>query len=117
MTDVVITWNNVYLEAIRKTGGAPCPIARAGAMMHGAMYDAINAINPTAEPYLPGLPTPDPSTSIEAAAIHAAHTVLCSIYPALAIFLDVELKTSIGSVQTSSKRGFGSLDTFPLLRH
>jgi PAP2 superfamily len=95
MTDVVITWNNVYLEAIRKTGGAPCPIARAGAMMHGAMYDAINAINPTAEPYLSGLPTPAPSTSIEAAAIHAAHTVLCSIYPALAIFLDVELKTSI----------------------
>jgi hypothetical protein len=95
MIDIVTTWNSVYLEAIRKTGGAPCPIARAGAMVHGAMYDAINAINPTAQPYLPGLPTPDPGTSPEAAGIYAAHTVLSSIYPALASFFDMELKTSV----------------------
>jgi hypothetical protein len=26
--DVIINWNNVYIENIRITGGPPCPIAR-----------------------------------------------------------------------------------------
>jgi PAP2 superfamily len=95
MPDVIIEWNNIYLESIRKIGGAPCPIARAGAMMHLAMYEAINTIRPTAQPYLSGLPTPEPDTSIEAAAIYAAHTVLCSVYPSIVNFLNDELKASI----------------------
>ena len=95
MPDVIIEWNNIYLESIRKIGGAPGPIARAGAMMHVAMYDAVNAINPTAQPYLTGLPVPDVDTSIEAAAIYAAHTVLCSVYPSIVNFLNDELKASI----------------------
>jgi PAP2 superfamily len=95
MPDVVIEWNNIYLESIRKIGGAPCPIARAGAMMHVAMYDAVNAISPTAQPYLTGLPVPDVDTSTEAAAIYAAHTVLCSVYPSIVNFLNDELKASI----------------------
>jgi PAP2 superfamily len=95
MPDVIVDWNNIYLESIRKIGGAPCPIARAGAMMHVAMFDAVNAIRKTAQPYLSALPTPDPDTSIEAAAIYAAHTVLCSVYPSIVNFLNDELKGSV----------------------
>src|SRR6476646_3294566 len=76
MTDVVIEWNNILLEAIRKTGGDPGPIARASAMMHVAMYDAINAIAKTHKPYLHNLPEPAADTSPEAAAIYAAHCIL-----------------------------------------
>ncbi|MCG9891711.1 MAG: phosphatase PAP2 family protein [Thermosynechococcaceae cyanobacterium MS004] len=98
MSDVIIDWNNIYLESVRKIGGAPCPIARAGAMMHLAMYEVVNTIRPTAQPYLSGLPTPDPNTSIEAAAIYAAHTVLCSVYPSIVNFLNDALKASLKDV-------------------
>lgn len=101
MLDVIIEWNTIYLEAIRKTGGAPGPIARAGAMMHVAMYDAVNAIRPTAKPYLSGLPTPDLDTSAEAAAIYAAHTVLCKIYQPIVNFLNNELNASIKDLTAS----------------
>jgi hypothetical protein len=51
--DVVYQWNDAYLNAIRATGGGgdvgggggPVPIARTGALMHAAMYDAINSID------------------------------------------------------------------------
>src|SRR5262245_13948302 len=40
--DRVLYWNDVLLEAFRRVGGAPGPLARAAAMMHVAMYDAAN---------------------------------------------------------------------------
>jgi PAP2 superfamily len=96
MSDSVIQWSNTFLEAIRKTGGAPTSIARSGAMMFVAMYDAINAINPTAQPYLGGLPVPqEPGTSAQSAATYAAYTVLSNIYPSLVSFLNAQLKASI----------------------
>jgi len=71
MSNVVIEWNNVYLEAIRQKGGAPCPIARVGAMVHGAIYDAVNSIVKTHQPYLISIPAAD-GASIEAAVAQAA---------------------------------------------
>ena len=81
--NVIIEWNNVFLETIREIGGAPCPIARAGAMMHIAMYDVINIFEPTPtyQSYLSGLPTAVPGTLAEVAAVFAAHQVLCKVYP------------------------------------
>ena len=52
MTDQVINWNNVYLQAIRLNGGAPGPIARTGAILHAAIYDAVNSIEKTYKPYV-----------------------------------------------------------------
>lgn len=43
-SDHVVFWNDVLLQAYRDAGGAPGPLARAGAMMHVAMYDAANSI-------------------------------------------------------------------------
>jgi membrane-associated phospholipid phosphatase len=82
MTDEVISWNNVLLNAIRTVGGAPTPIARVSAMMHAAIYDAVNSIQKTYQPYLLSLPTPS-ETSAEAAVIHAAHRVLSVVFPSL----------------------------------
>jgi hypothetical protein len=98
MPDVVIEWNNVYLDAIRKVGGAPTPIARAGAMMHAAMYDAINSIAQTHQPYLISLPTPI-ETAAKAAAAYAAHRVLRTIYPSLKPLFDQALTASLTTIQ------------------
>ncbi|MBW4634817.1 MAG: vanadium-dependent haloperoxidase [Iphinoe sp. HA4291-MV1] len=82
MLDQIINWNNVYLQAIRVNGGAPGPIARTGAIMHAAIYDAVNSIEKTYKPYL-NIITAKPGASKEAAAVYAAYTVLSSdsVYP------------------------------------
>src|SRR5215813_1325351 len=71
--DVVTDWNNAALDAIRR-GNTPPPIASRGlAILHAAIYDAVNGIARTHEPYLvpSGVPA---SASRQAAASTAAHT-------------------------------------------
>ncbi|MDG4784194.1 vanadium-dependent haloperoxidase [Micromonospora sp. WMMD961] len=95
--DHVLYWNDVLLRTFRQVGGAPGPLARAGAMMHGAMYDAANSalcatgadrcigqayrikVTPTA-----GI-TPDLATAID----HAAYDTLRSVYPSINFSADL----------------------------
>nr|CAA04997.1 hypothetical protein [Nostoc sp. PCC 7120 = FACHB-418] len=92
MPDQVINWNNVYLQTIRSNGGAPTWISRTGAILHSAIYDAVNSIEKKYNPYLEIIPA-HPGASPEAAAIYAAYTVLTSdiVYPN-AIFPNPKLK-------------------------
>lgn len=84
--DVVTDWQDVYKQAIRFTGGAPCPVSRGGPMMSLAMYDAINAIDAAIDigsshkPYLHNLLPADPGASREAAAASAAYHTLLPLY-------------------------------------
>jgi len=65
--DVVTDWNNATLDAIR-TGRTPPPIAsRSLAILHVSIYDAVNGIARTNEPYLVQSSAPS-SASREAAA-------------------------------------------------
>lgn len=84
--DVVIEWQSTYQDIIRATGGAPCPVSRAGPMMSLAVFDAINGIDAANnrfsayEPYLPDLPTPAADSSREAAAAEAAYRTLAPLH-------------------------------------
>ena len=61
--------------------GHPPPLAVIHlAMVHGAIYDAVNAIDGGHEPYLIGLPS-TPGASKAAAVATAAHGVLLSLPP------------------------------------
>ncbi|MFQ4144874.1 vanadium-dependent haloperoxidase [Chlorogloeopsis sp. ULAP02] len=74
---VVIPWNNIYLEAVRRFGGAPGPIARIGAMMHIAMFDAINALSGSPyKAYLSNLPDIVEGADPAMSAAYAARKVL-----------------------------------------
>ena len=53
------------------------------AMVQGAVFDAVNAIDGGYEPYLTGLPPAPAEASKEAAAATAAHHVLIGLSPAL----------------------------------
>src|SRR5687767_6037578 len=53
------------------------------AMVHGAVYDAVNSIHGGFKPYLTGLPQAPASASKQAAAATAAHHVLVGLTPAL----------------------------------
>ena len=86
-TDMVLVWNanavNVISQPSASTGlGQGPPLSALNmAMVHGAIYDAVNAIDGGHEPYLPGLSAP--STASQAAAVaQAAHDVLYGLTPA-----------------------------------
>src|SRR5437773_334526 len=85
--DVVTEWNNAALDAIR-AGHTPPPIAsRSLAILHVSIYDAVNGIDRTHEPYLVQSEVPA-SASREAAASAAAHGALVNLFPASASNFD-----------------------------
>lgn len=90
MPDVVTQWNDVLLEVYRKEGGPPGPLARGGAMMHGAIHDAVTSILPVVAPYLVRVPSTS-DASVEAAVAHAAYDALLAAFPASKVDLAGEL--------------------------
>ena len=77
--DVITDWNSTLLGAIRTTSANPPRASRQMAMMHVAMYDAVNGIDPRFRPYLVTADAPA-GASKEAAASAAAKAVLDSFY-------------------------------------
>ncbi len=83
-------WNQHTASAIFNPASASFPGAGYApqlgaiylAMSHGAVYDAVNAIEGGYQPYLAGL-SADPGASVNAAAATAAHHVLVGLVPAL----------------------------------
>jgi len=99
----VIQWNRNLLAIVR-TPGAQSPTVhptRSFAIMHVAIYDAVNAIDRTHQPYLVRLNGVPRSSSQDAAAVAAAHEVLVALYPAFKSALDVELQQSLAQIPDS----------------
>jgi hypothetical protein len=78
--DVVTDWNNAALDAIRADRTAPPIASRSLAIVHVAIYDAVNGIARTNEPYLVPSAVPSSASRI-AAASAAAHQALISLFP------------------------------------
>ncbi|MFN0131199.1 MAG: GC-type dockerin domain-anchored protein [Phycisphaerales bacterium] len=95
--DVVTDWNNVLLDTIRAVGGGPCPISRGNAMVHVAMFDAINSVDRIYEPYVGFFPCP-PGASKEAAAAQAARDCLVHLYPSRTPIYDAALANSLAGI-------------------
>ncbi len=105
MPDAVTQWNDVLLDVIRDFGGPPGPIARGGAMMHGAIYDAVNSVRPsTHRPYLVSVPSA-PGTSARAAIAHAAHDTLVVAFPSEAASIAAARDSLLPSPSASVTRG------------
>jgi len=79
--DVVTDWNNAALDAIRAGHTAPPIASRSLVIAHVSIYDAVNGIARTYEPYLVQSAVPA-SASREAAASAAAHQALVNLFPA-----------------------------------
>src|SRR5438477_598806 len=74
--DAVTDWNAIASTAIVTNAGQPPPVsALSFAMVQGAVYDAVNAIDRGYQPYLVQ-PSANPTDSKEAAAAAAAFRVL-----------------------------------------
>ena len=78
--DAVTDWNLVALNAIKGASTPPPVAARNLAMVHAAVYDAVNAVHPTHQPYHATVAA-QPGASADAAAVEAAFRVLGHLYP------------------------------------
>ena len=103
--DVILQWNRVLTETLAIPGQQPATIvaARSYAMMHGAMFDAVNSIDGSYTPYLIDVPGTK-NASIEAAAAMAAHDILAALYPSRASVFADELQMSIEGVRGNRVR-------------
>ena len=93
----VTDWNTTLLDAVRTASSAPPLASRNMAMVHAAIYDAVNCISKKYSPYLVEI-DPPAGTSAEAAAAAAAHRVLVSVYPAQAVTFNEAFKSSLAKI-------------------
>jgi hypothetical protein len=80
--DVILDWNGLMLDAIRAEDESPPHAARSLAILHVAMFDAVNGVLQDYQPYFVDAHAPA-ETSAEAAAVGAAYQVMSSLYPTL----------------------------------
>jgi hypothetical protein len=95
----VIDWNLILLSIVNTPGAQPANIhpTRNFAIVDAAIYDAVNAIDRTHEPYLIDIHAPR-DASETAAADAAAHTALVGLYPAEQTLLDADFATELAKV-------------------
>ena len=90
---VVVEWNQLLQTTTAQPGNPLTP--RSYAMMHIAVFDAVNAIEREFEPYRVRL-RPGRSGSPAAAAAQAAHDVLVALNPSAAATYDAALAADLG---------------------
>ena len=103
--DVITDWNEKAVAFV--TGKmAPAAAQRIVTIMHVAMFDAVNSIEPRYRPYLTKLPAAA-STSKEAAAASAAGTVLASLNPQAAEEFRSAMASYLATIPDSEAKAQG----------
>jgi hypothetical protein len=97
--DPVIQWNRVLLGILQTPGAQPPTIhaTRSLAILHAAIYDAVDSIERTSAPYLVSISSPR-RASPEAAAAAAGYTVLANLYPGQQETLAAQFASSLATV-------------------
>jgi hypothetical protein len=105
----VIEWNRTLLAIVRTPGAQPATIhsTRSFAMLHAAIFDAVNAIDRTYEPYALRIQHVSQKASPFAAADQAAHDVLVALYPTFTASLDTELEQDLDQLPDGRNKGEG----------
>jgi hypothetical protein len=104
--DVIMDWNAKADAIAAEKQILPAPHSRALAMLHIAMFEAVNAVEHRYAPYKLTL-SADRSTSKEAAAAAAAYDVLLAIYPDQKTRLDEALTASLSGIADPESRSKG----------
>ena len=95
----VITWNHMLLNILTTPGAQPATIhaTRSLAILHTAIYDAVNSIERKSAPYLVSIKSPR-RASPDAAAAAAGYTVLSNLYPSQQEPLAAQFASSLAQV-------------------
>jgi hypothetical protein len=101
---VITYWHDVATNASAVALPSERPSAGLDwAMVHGAMYDAVNAIDGGHEPLFVSPAVPTAGASKEAAAVAAAHGVLRALFPSQAGVLDAALQTTLAGLPADGR--------------
>src|SRR2546430_14932103 len=95
--NMVTDWNETAEVVIRASTPSPPIQIRALAIVNAAIYDAVNGIARTYQPYFVTDPAP-PGARQEAAAAQAAFTALKGLFPAQSGLLEAKLAESLASI-------------------
>jgi hypothetical protein len=95
--DMVIQWNDVARDAVRVAGTSAIAASRILAVTQVAVYDSVNALTRTHQPFLVDT-LAHPKASREAAVAAAAHRTLVALYPTQAATFDAKLIASLATV-------------------
>jgi hypothetical protein len=114
--DVVLTWNAIALDALKNDSylganqkqAGPDRASRALAIEQAAVFDAVNSIDRSYDPYLIEVDAPR-NASIKAAAAQAAHDTLIALFPDYQTTLDARLAADLASVHSVRSRDDGAL--------
>jgi PAP2 superfamily len=104
--DVVLDWNVIAQDTSLANFASPCDQARQLAIVQLAVFEAVNSITRTYQPYL-GTIVGRAGASQDAAAAQAAHDVLVSIFPASQAQLDQQLAASLAVVPNGQPKTAG----------
>ena len=104
--DVIIDWNARSDEIAAQKQVRPVNHSRGTAMLHVAMFEAVNAIEGRYLPYKLNL-TADRTASKEAAAASAGHDILLALYPDQQSTLDATLATMLAAVADGEPKAKG----------
>jgi len=105
----VVQWNRTLLVIVRTPNAQPATIhpTRSFAIMHAAIYDAVNAIDRSHKPYLVRLTGVSRFASLDAAADAAAHEVLVALYPSFQATLDAQLQQLLAQIPDGADKAEG----------
>jgi membrane-associated phospholipid phosphatase len=109
--DVILAWNATLLNTIETNRLPVLPSSRSLAMMHVAMYDAVEGIPDARYTFYP-VPGLDPHAapehaSPEAAAIAAADTTLDSLYPTQQATFDAQAQAELAQIEDGQPKANG----------
>jgi PAP2 superfamily len=104
----VVDWSRVLVSIVNTPGAQPAGIqpTRNFAIVHAAIYDAVNAIDRTHEPYLISIPGPR-GASETAAADAAARTALDGLYPSQQNAVEADYAAEIAQVADGPAKAAG----------
>lgn len=100
-TPVAPRENRVFGEQL-----GPCRAARAMAIVHIAMFDAVNAVVGEYESYT-GVRAPNGPLSLPAAISQAAHDTLVALFPSQAAKFHVSLAQDLGTINNKNAKAAG----------
>jgi hypothetical protein len=104
--DEVLQWNEIAMSTLEANRVNPFEAARVTAILHTAVFEAVNAVTGRYEPYLWTVSAPR-GASPRAAAVAAAHAVLVHYYPASAAVLDPLRASSLAAIDDGQDQADG----------
>jgi hypothetical protein len=105
--DEVTRWNEIATKATVAANTNPLAESCIFAILHIAIHDSVNAVEPHYEPYQPRTFQAPAGASVEAAIAGAAHDTLVALLPESKASFDAALEETLGTVADDSRKASG----------